>query len=120
MNGSHLDLAQYAALEPAWFGYLEVLELSQVVDPEKWSGLTLKIRLRSSGVTDSPCLCLEFHEVQELRVGPLQGLSFYCVEVRSAAAMQLEGRNFHVVENDHNAFSFFCRNYLATGTGGKG
>jgi hypothetical protein len=114
MNGSHLDLAEYDALEPARFGYLEGLELSQVVDPENWSGLTLKLRLRPSGATESPRLWLEFHEVQELRIGPLQGLSFYCVEVRSAAAMQLEGRNYHVVENDHNAFSFFCRNFLAT------
>lgn len=114
MSGSHLDLAEYDALEPARFGYLEGLELSQTVDPESWSGFNLKLRLRLSSAIESPRLWLEFHEVQELRIGPLQGLSFYCVEVRSAVAMQLEGRNYYVVENDHNAFSFYCRCFLET------
>jgi len=114
VNESHFDLAKYDTLQPPRSGYLEGLELSQIVDPENWSGLTLKLRLRPSGAAESARLWLEFHEVQELRIGPLQGLSFYCVEVRSAAAMQLEGRNYYVVENDHNAFSFYCRNFLET------
>jgi len=99
-------------MEAIRFGYFESLELSQVVDLEDWSGFTLKLRLQPSAATESPRVWLEFHEVQELRIGPLQGLCFYCVEVRSAAAMQLEGRNYYVVENDHNALSFYCRDFL--------
>ena len=114
MNVLHPDLANHDALQPAWFGYLESLELNQSVDPESWSGLTLKLRLRPSGSTESRCIWLEFHEVQELRIGPLHGLCFYCVDVRSAAAMQLEDRNYYVVENDHNALSFYCRDFIAT------
>jgi hypothetical protein len=110
MNESRPELGKYVGLEPVRFGYLEGLELSQVSDPENWSGLTLKLRLRPS--TESPCMQIEFHEVQELRIGPLQGLSFYCIEVRSATSMQLENRTYHVVENDHNAFSFFCRSFI--------
>src|SRR3954452_16324955 len=114
MNESDPILTEYDALAPARFGYLENLELSQVVDPECWSGYTLVLRLRPSCSTESPCLRLEFHQVQELRLGPLQGLLFYFVEIRSITEMQLEDRRYYVVESDHDAFSFYCRGFSAT------
>ena len=100
--------------DPPWFGFLESFELSQVVDPKHWSGLTLVLRLRSSGKPGSPCHRLEFQQVQELRLSLMPGLYFYGVEIRSIREMQLENRNYYVIENDNDALSFYCHSFSST------
>jgi hypothetical protein len=107
-------LTDYYALNPAAFGLLESLELCQSVQPEEWSGFTLVLRLRSSTTSEPKCLRLEFNRVQDLRIGPLEGLLRYFFEIRSIRERQLEDRNYQVVESEHNAFSFFCNNFSAT------
>lgn len=113
MNEPDSRLTEHDGLGPAPAGFLEKFELSQVVNPEHWSGFTLTLQLRPSGESDSPCLHLEFHQVQELRLGPLDGLLCYFIEIRSITERQLEDRRYYVVESDHGAFSFYCRSYYA-------
>lgn len=104
---------RYHALSPGEFGFLESFELRQSVQPEDWSGFTLVLRLRSLTTPDAKCLRLEFGRVRDLRIGPLEGLLGYFVEIRSIRDRQLEDMNYEVVESEYNAFSFFCQSFTA-------
>jgi hypothetical protein len=114
MTSSDALLEQYYTLRPADFGFLECLELRQSVRPEEWSGFTLTLRLRSSTAPEAKSLILTFTGVQDLRVGSLEGLVRFLVEIRSIREQQMEGLNYKVVEKEHNAFSFFCSSFFAT------
>jgi hypothetical protein len=105
---------QYYALKPAEFGFLECLELRQSVQPEKWTGFTLKLRLRSSTIRGAKCLSLIFSDVHDLRIGSLEGLLKFFLEIRSIRERQLEGLNYSVVESEYNAFVFVCGSFVAT------
>ncbi|VTR96972.1 hypothetical protein [Tuwongella immobilis] len=104
-------------VELSHVGYLENLEFSQVVSPEKWSGLTLVLKLRFSFEADSQCSHLEFYQVQGLRLNLPNMLCSFFVEIRSIAEMQLEDQHYHVVESDHGAFSFYCHSFVAVSDG---
>jgi hypothetical protein len=106
-------LRHYYSLNPAEFGFLECLELRQSVEPDDWSGFTLAIRLRASARRGADCLCLEFSGVQNLRIGPLEGLLRYFFEIRSVADRQLEDIKYEVVESEYKAFSFCCSGFSA-------
>jgi len=98
---------------PMHVGYLETLELDQVVNPDQWSGLRLTLRLRHSFEPESPSSHLEFYQVRSLRFKMPDMLCSYFVEIRSIAERQLEGQHYHVVESDHGAFSFYCHSFVA-------
>ena len=105
---------QYYALKPAEFGFLEFLELRQSVQPEEWTGFTLKLKLRSSTIHGAKCLNPIFSGVHDLRIGSLEGLLKYFLEIQSIRERQMEGLNYSVVESQHSAFAFACRSFVAT------
>lgn len=113
MSESDPVLADYDALGSARIGFLETLELSQDVNPQRWSGLTLTLKLQSSGEPDAPCMHLEFYQVQGLRLGTMDGLFCYFVEIQSISERQLEFLHYHVAESEHGAFSFNCHSFVA-------
>jgi hypothetical protein len=104
-------IEQYYALRKAEFGFLERLELRQTGDPIGWSGLRVQIDLRSALRFDSRRLCLVFEGVRELRIGTIEGLFLYMIEIRSIVASQLEDLNYRVVEGEYDAFSFLCKSF---------
>jgi hypothetical protein len=104
----------YYSLNPSEFGFLGLLELRQSVQPEEWLGFTLVLRLRSPTTSERKYLRLEFSRVQDLRIGPLEGLLRYFFEIRPIRDRQLEDINYQVVESEYNAFSFVCSSFIAT------
>jgi len=114
MTSSDTLVEQYYALKPVDFGFLECLELRQSVQPEGWSGFTLKLWLRSSTTLGAKCLNLVFNGVHDLRIGSLEGLLKFFLEIRSIREQQMEAHNYRVVETEHNAFTFFCSDFSFT------
>lgn len=106
---------RYYALKPAEFGFLECLELRQSVQPEEWAGSTLKLRLRPSTKHEAhQYLNLVFCGVHDLRIGSLEGLLRFFLEIRSIQEEQREGVNYRVVESEYSAFAFVCGSFVAT------
>lgn len=104
---------RFYELRKADFGFLERLELRQSVDPREWSGFQIEMDLRANASTTSPRLLLMFEGVKSLRIGDLQGLLRYMVEIHSIAGSQLEGANYQVDESEYKAISFTCSTFTA-------
>ncbi len=107
-------IQRFYAIRKAEFGFLERLELQQSVDPTNWAGFRLEIDLRSSATSTSPRLRLAFVGVQELRVGKLEGLLRYMIDIRWIGASQMERRNYKVAEGEYDAISFVCDAFTAS------
>jgi hypothetical protein len=114
MTTSQSAIERYYALRKAEFGFLERLELCQSVDPSEWAGLRLEIDLRSSAAAASPRLRLTFVGVRDLRIGALEGLLRYMIEIRWIGETQMEGRNYKVIEGEYDALSFVCESFTAS------
>jgi hypothetical protein len=114
MAKSDALVEQYYALKPADFGFLECLELRQAVQPENWAGFNLTLVLRASTLPNAKGLRLAFKGVRDLRIGTVQGLVRYLLEIRAVHEQQMEDRSYKVVESEYNAFAFFCRTFAAT------
>ena len=104
-------IERYYALRKAEFGFLERFELRQPVDPREWNGFRLEVDLRSSAQAESDRLRLVFAGVRDLRIGELEGLLRYMIDIRSITAAQVEGRNYRLVEGEYDAFSFVCESF---------
>src|SRR5271165_4738235 len=107
-------IQRFYSIRKTDFGFLERLELKQSVDPAHWAGFELAIDLRSSVSNTSPRLRLAFLAVQELRIGTLEGLLRYVIEIQWIGASQMEGIHFKVVEGEYNAISFVCDTFTAS------
>ncbi len=114
MTASNSVIDRFYALRKAEFGYLERLELRQSVSPMEWSGYLLELELRSSATATRRRLRLEFVGVHDLRIGALEGLLFYMMEIRWIGDAQMERLNYRVVESEHDAFSFVCESFDAS------
>ena len=111
MVGIDTEIDKYYSLRPAEYGFLESLTLQQSVQPEMWHGLDLTIRL--SSISSSGSLCLEFKGVKDLRIGLIQGLVQYRLDIRSIRDDQQEGLHYRVVESEHDLLSFVSSNFAA-------
>jgi len=114
MTTSDLSVDDFYGLRKAEFGYLERFDLQQSVDPNQWAGFRVEIDLRALAQAESRRLRLVFIGVRDLRIGSLEGLLFFLIEIRSIRDQQLEGLNYRVVEGEHNAFSFVCESFTAS------
>ena len=98
----------YYAVRKGTFGFLERIELTQIIDPAKWNGFQMKVILRSEADVSSSALRLTFTGVQDIRIGELCGLLRYMLEIRCIEESQLECSRFKVTESEYDAFSFVC------------
>jgi hypothetical protein len=101
----------YYELSPAIYCFLELLSIRQCVDPKEWAGLDLAMRLSSSFGSDAKRLQLDFTGVRDLKIGSLDGLMRYAIDIRSIAERQLEGLSYRVVEEEWGLVSFACADF---------
>lgn len=113
MAEEHAEIDAYYALQPAKYGFLETLSISQSVDPKTWLGLVLIVALRSPDEGTKGVLHLEFSGVRDLRIGSFDGLMRYKIDIRSMSEDQLDGVRYRVTENEHNLLSFMCESFSA-------
>jgi len=113
MTLSASSIEQFYAMRGSQYGFLERLELQQSVDPKAWSGIRLEVHLRSAAANNASRLRLVFVGVKELRVGILQGILNYVLEIRPIAEMGHEHLNYKIVESEYDAMSFLCDSFTA-------
>jgi hypothetical protein len=106
-------IERYYAIRKAKFGFIERIELLQSVDPGNWNGFRLEIDLRSEADSLSPRLRLVFSGVQECRIGQLDGLLRYMIEISWIGDSQMEGRHYKIGESEYDAFSFVCQSFTS-------
>lgn len=105
----------YQRLRPFEFGLLERLELVQAVDWETSTGRALTLHLRSAAAQNrGKRLRLAFDGVRGLRIGDLEGLIHFTLEIESIRERPLDGLAYQVVEREYNAFFFYCRDFTCT------
>lgn len=95
------------------FGYLERLEVSHSVDPDKWQGLRLEVVLRSGISADSLRTVVVFEGVHQLKIQDPDDCSVYMLQATSIEDRQLELARYEVREVEHGAMSFLCRSFTA-------
>lgn len=104
----------YQRLRPFEFGLLERLELFQAVDSEASTGLALALHLRSAAAPNrGKRLRLAFEGVRGLRIGDLDGLIHFTLEIQSIRDRRMEGLSYQVAEGEYNAFFFYCREFTS-------
>jgi hypothetical protein len=108
------SVAAFYSLRGQEFGYLERLELTRPVEPDVRAGVRIEIDLRAAPRSTSRRLRISFTGVRNLKIGEIAGILFYVLDVRSLRGAQLEDINFEVVESKYQAFSFLCKEFVAS------
>jgi hypothetical protein len=108
MSDNTTLIDSYYAVRKGTFGFLERIELAQIVDPARWNGFQLTVVLRSEADASSSALRMTFSGVRDIRIGELCGLLRYMLEVRCIEGSQMERSRFKITESEYDAFSFVC------------
>lgn len=101
-------VADYSALAHSAFGFMEKLEFTQQTNANTWDKAFLSLWLRSSTFAGSSVLKLNFAKVQDLRLGNIEGLLRYCIEIRLIQDNGLEEVRLRVTETEYNLLAFYC------------
>jgi hypothetical protein len=105
-------IGKFIDLKSLNYSFLEVFELSRNVGPEGCSDFDCKVVL--SGLDpSSPRLVLTFEGVRDIKLGRLEGLFKFNLNIRPIRNHQLEGLNYRVIEEEYDALSFSCRAFDA-------
>lgn len=102
---------RYWALSPQKFQYLESVELHRKVDQASTDRYQLTLTLLAEPQSESARGRFTFYGVQELRFGPLDGLLRLAIEITDVRERQLEDISFRVVDSEHQAVEFWCRDF---------
>jgi hypothetical protein len=114
MKPSQGTVDDYYARRGSTYGFLERLDVEQSVDPATWHGLSLEIWLRAAPAANAPLLRLSFTGVSNLRIGRLEGLMRYIIEIHLDSNSQVEGGNYHVMESEYDLLSFLCEDFTVS------
>ncbi|MFH1158015.1 MAG: hypothetical protein V1721_03915 [Pseudomonadota bacterium] len=109
-------IESYYALEPVQYGSLESLIIKRTSDSMLWDRFDVSFQFVSSlEGAETKCLHLDFIGVREFHLGTFDDLrvKHLTIDIRSIKSDQLEGLNYHIVENEENAVSFLCRDFSA-------
>ena len=104
-------IADYWALKPSRFRYLESLDIRRVVDDRAAEPYCVTITLMEEPRAESSRGRFVFYGVQNLKIGSLEGLVGLLVEVSDESSRQLENLRLRVVETEHQAFAFWCQDF---------
>lgn len=104
-------VSRFDAVGQAKFPFLESMELSRDIESGTCSDYSLTLVLVPAQAGKS--LRIVFEGVRDLRIGSLEGLLALRLELRSVRDSQLEGLRYRVVESEHEAFSFYCSNFVS-------
>jgi hypothetical protein len=112
MSNTVNKLKSYYSLRPSQYGYLEAFKLEREIHDGSCSDYSLKLKLcPSTGQHKNKRLTISFSEVKELKVGDLKGLVSLLIDIRDVQEFQLEDTKYKVVENEYEAFSFYCNDF---------
>ncbi len=108
-------IRQYYSLNPGQFGFLESLKLYREFCDSGCSDYILELKLRNypGKKKEERLLNLTFTGVRNLKIGVLEGILNLLIDIRSVHEYQLEDLCYKIVENENEAFSFFCKDFKA-------
>jgi hypothetical protein len=96
------------------FPFLKTFTLSRhLVDGELGAFDLVMVFVPAIVIESARRLVLRFEGVRDLKVGDLEPLFMLRLEVRLIRDQQLEELNYKVVESEHDAFRFLCRDFSA-------
>jgi len=106
-------LSEFLDLRPAQFRFLESISLRRRLSGGGAGPFHVSLTLVDS-LPPSTRLHLDFAGVRGLKIGDIDCLYAWFVEIRSVAESGLEeGLRFRVVESEHDSLSLWCQDFVA-------
>lgn len=103
---------EFLDLGPVQYRFLESISLRRDLSAGGAYPFDLSLALVDSP-SPSRRLHLELMGVSGLKIGDIDGLWGWFVEIRSVVESGLEGLRFRVVESEHDLLSLWCRDFDA-------
>jgi hypothetical protein len=104
---------KFRSLKPLQYGFLEALELSRSVGPEGCSDFHCRLVLTGGLDSGASRLVLTFVGVRDIKIGRLEGLFKFALDILSIRDHQLEDLNYRIIEREYDALFFSCRDFDA-------
>jgi len=106
------NINAFIALEPRHYKFLKTINLTRNISQESCSKYDVELIL--SQLTSSEHeLHIRFANVFDIQIGHLEGLFGLFIDIEDVSDMQLEDGKYRVVEQEEQAFSFYCKDFFA-------
>jgi hypothetical protein len=107
----HNNIDKFHALMPVSYYFLIAISLKREFSFEEFSPPTIEFTLSkvSSGKTED--MKVHCTNARDIKIGDIESLHGIQLEIYDVSSHQLEGILYKVMDEENNAFSFFCSDF---------
>ena len=106
------DIEEFIALKPAYYRFLRSINFNRTVGPDGCGRFDVDIILSKIYGEDIENLRLRCTGVFDISVKNIESMSGLQIDIEPIQDRQIEGASFRVLEQEENAFSFFCDEFF--------
>ncbi|WP_027159908.1 hypothetical protein [Methylobacter luteus] len=110
MNTVFNKINEFIALGPRHYKFLKSINLTRNISQESCSKYDVELVLSRLEINEHE-LHIKFNSAFDIKLGRLEGLFGLLVDIEDVSNMQLEGARYRVVEQEEQAFSFYCEDF---------
>jgi len=106
------NIEEFISLKPAYYRFLKSISLSRAVGPGGCGRFDVVITLSKVSGEAIEDLRLRCTGAFDISVKDIESMSGLQVDIETVKDRQIEGASYRVIEQEENAFSFFCDEFF--------
>jgi hypothetical protein len=107
------DIEEFISLKPAHYRFLKTINLTRTISKEGCGRFDVDIilsKVSENTVEDLRVRCINSFDI---KIGDIESMFGFHIEIEDIRSRQLEGGKYRIVEQEENAFSFYCDEFFA-------
>ena len=106
------DIEEYIELKPRYYKFLKSINFSRQFSQSKSCGYNVELILSKSSYDNNNYLKIQCVNATNIKLGNIEGMLGLLVNIEDVKGNQLEGCNYLIVEEEEEAFSFYCEEFF--------
>jgi hypothetical protein len=107
------NIKNFLTLTPQEYCFLKSMSIDRKISDEVYHKYDIELVLSKRPSSGSGDLRIKCTNAFDIKINNIEGLPGLLVEIKDVSANQIEGARFRVIEQEENAFSFYCSEFSA-------
>ncbi len=106
------DIEKFAVLKPRYYRFLKTININREISNDECSKYDVELVLSKCTNEYDKDLRVRCINAFDIKIGCIEGMLGLLIDIENVSSKQLEGGGYRVVEQEENAFSFYCEEFF--------
>lgn len=108
----HNSIKEYLDINPHYYRFLKTINLSRKLSQAKSYGYNVELVLSKCSDDSDEDLRIQCVNASDIKIHDIDGMLGLLVDIKDISGRQLESCNYHITEQEEDAFSLNCEEFF--------